>query len=224
MQNRKKLFLLAGIFALISIANSKAQVTIGSMNTPSQSSLLDLKETAGGTSTKGLLLPRVSLQSTTSPSPMSSHEKGMFVYNTATTTTGVNDVTPGVYYDDGSQWVRDNDSATPSFFYMPSILLPVETSDPAYNAVSQTFTIDLYAQYAEQFSLTQTVSSAKSPGATTPLPVYSKTELEYFITYYDNAVFSSVSVDNNGVMTYKLVSSPAFSDKTYMNIVFQVKH
>jgi len=219
----RKLFLLAGIFALMSIAKINAQVTIGSLNAPSSNALLDLKEATEGTSTKGFLLPRVSLQSTTSSYPMQSHEKGLFVYNLATTSNGANDVTPGVYYNDGNKWIKESDSATPNFFYMPSILLPVDTSNPAYNEDTQTFTIDLYSEYAAQFGLTKSTSSAKSPSATTTLPVYSNTELGYFITYYDNAVFSSVSVDNNGVMTYKLVSSPVFSEKTYMNIVFQVK-
>ena len=218
----KKIFLLAGLFALINMLTLKAQVTIGANNPPSKNALLDLKETAGGTSTKGLLLPRVSLQSTTSAYPMLNHEAGMFVYNTNSTNTGTNDVSPGIYYNDGSKWVKESGGA-PSFFYMPSIILPVDTSDPAYNSGSQSFTVDLYAKYKDQFTLTATSSPVKSPNATTPLPLYAKTELEYFVTYYDNAVFSSVSVDNNGVMTYKLVSSPVFSEKTYMNIIFQVK-
>lgn len=219
----KKILLFVGVFALISMLTIRAQVTIGSSSTPSQSALLDLKETVGGTSTRGLLLPRVALQSTISHEPMQSNENGMFVYNTATTSTGVNDVTPGIYYNNGNGWIKVTDNATPNFFYMPSVLLPVDTSDPSYDAGTQLFTIDLYAQYAAQFGLTQTASSTKSLSATTPLPVYSKTGLEYFITYYDNAVFSSVTVDNNGVLTYQLVSSPVFSDKTYMNIIFEVK-
>ena len=219
----KKTFLLAGIFALMSFTTLKAQVTIGSLNPPSNDALLDLKETTTGVSTKGLLLPRVALQSTILSNPMTNPEMGMFVYNTATTSTGANDVTPGIYYNDGSKWVKSGDVATPSFFYMPSILLPVDTSDPvAYNAVTQTFTVDLYAKYAEQFGLTQPGSSAQSPNATA-LPVYSGSELSYYIIYYDNAVFGNVSVSNSGILTYKLVSSPVFSEKTYMNIVLQVK-
>ncbi|MDR1503046.1 MAG: hypothetical protein LBT43_11400 [Prevotella sp.] len=43
---------------------TQAQVTIGSNETPNVDALLDLTETSAGTSTKGLLLPRVSLSST----------------------------------------------------------------------------------------------------------------------------------------------------------------
>jgi len=217
---------LSIIFLIVLLFNQplKAQVTIGSQNVPDGNALLDLRQnTADSLSSKGLLLPRVSLTSAISSSPLTAHVKGMFVYNTATTSTGANDVTPGVYFDDGAKWIKESDSATPTFFYMPSILLPVDASDPAYNSGNQTFTVDLYAQYAAQFGLTATASSVKSPGATASLPIYSKTQLGYYVTYFDSAVFSSVSVDNNGVITYKLVSAPVFSDKTYMNIVFEVK-
>jgi hypothetical protein len=52
---------------------------------------------------KGLLIPRVTLTSTTSTSPITTPvATSLLVYNTATT----GDVTPGYYYWDGSQWVR----------------------------------------------------------------------------------------------------------------------
>ena len=215
----KKAYLinLAIFTSLLFCLTAQAQVTIGSLNSPSENALLDLKETSTGTSTHALLLPRVALQSTISPAPMSSHEEGMCVYNTATTSTGTNDVLPGIYLNDGVKWIRMGSAL--NYFYMPSILLPLDTADPAYSA--GTFTVDLYVKYAEQYNLTLP-GSAKNPGATS-LPVYSRTELEYFIIYYDNAVFSNVAVDNNGVMTYQLVSSPVVSEKTYMNIVFKVK-
>jgi len=59
--------------------------------------LIDMQSTS-----RGLLLPRVELTSTTATAPLAAHTAGMVVYNTVT----VNDVTPGYYYDDGSKWVR----------------------------------------------------------------------------------------------------------------------
>jgi hypothetical protein len=53
---------------------------------------------------KGLLLPRLSLFLTTASTPLSSFVEGMFVYNIAT----VNDITPGIYYSDGSKWIKVN--------------------------------------------------------------------------------------------------------------------
>ena len=59
---------------------------------------------------KGLLLPRVSLKSTTSANPLKRFTKGMVVFNTST----MNDVTPGLYYCDGISWVRANTEIKPS--------------------------------------------------------------------------------------------------------------
>lgn len=58
------------------------------------------------TTNKGLLLPRLNLESTSSFSPLSSHVEGMTVYNKATAGTAPNNVTPGYYYNDGTKWVR----------------------------------------------------------------------------------------------------------------------
>jgi len=51
---------------------------------------------------KGLLIPRVALESTSSFVPLSSHVAGMLVYNTAT----AGDVTPGFYFNNGISWLR----------------------------------------------------------------------------------------------------------------------
>lgn len=51
--------------------------------------------------TKGLLIPRMALVSTTSSTPVATHVAGMIVYNTATT----GDVIPGFYFNDGSKWL-----------------------------------------------------------------------------------------------------------------------
>ncbi|WP_289663913.1 tail fiber domain-containing protein [Flavobacterium panacagri] len=74
-------------------------------NNPNKNAILDLNKT-NGTNDKGLLLPKVTLTSTTAASPMSAHVAGMHVYNTATAGTGVAAVTPGEYYNDGSKWIR----------------------------------------------------------------------------------------------------------------------
>lgn len=50
---------------------------------------------------KGLLIPRDSLISTTSFLPLAAHVAGMIVYNTKT----IADVTPGLYYNDGTKWI-----------------------------------------------------------------------------------------------------------------------
>ena len=167
-----------------------------------------------------MLFPRVALLSTTQANPLSDHVEGMTVYNTA----NVGDVTAGHYYNDGSKWIKiatEESAAVPSFFYMPSMLLPTDISDPSYNSVTEIFTINLHSNYAAQFGLTNSVS-VKDPSASV-LPVLANNKLEYFITYYDNSVFQNVSVSDTGILTYKLASTYTITEKTFMNIVFKVK-
>ena len=58
---------------------------------------------------KGLLLPRVTLTSSTSFAPLSAHVKGMIVYNTVS----AGDVPAGIYINSGTAWVRVADSSSP---------------------------------------------------------------------------------------------------------------
>jgi hypothetical protein len=76
-----------------------AQIGIGNTN-PNTDALLEIGDAT--TTTKGLLLPRVNLLATTNPSPLSTDVLGMVVYNKNT----AGDVTPGFYYNDGTNWVR----------------------------------------------------------------------------------------------------------------------
>lgn len=91
------------VLAVLLLAGSlKAQVTqlkVGdNPTTATSSSALEIEST-----NKGLLLPRVALSATTTPTLVGgSHLAGMTVYNTAT----VGDVTPGYYYDNGTAWHR----------------------------------------------------------------------------------------------------------------------
>ncbi|PHR98270.1 MAG: hypothetical protein COA80_05635 [Leeuwenhoekiella sp.] len=72
-----------------------SQVGIGTTS-PDNSSILDLSS-----SNRGLLIPRLNLVATSNTAPVSSPAEGLLVYNLAT----VNDVTPGLYYWNGSLWI-----------------------------------------------------------------------------------------------------------------------
>lgn len=90
------------LFFLLSF-NAFAQVGIGTI-TPNSNALLDINASA---KPGGLLLPRVALSAINSPAPLTNPiEPGMTVYNTATAGVGVNAVSPGFYYHNGTQWVR----------------------------------------------------------------------------------------------------------------------
>jgi len=94
-------WLLLSLFSL-----SFAQTGIGTTD-PDNNAALEVKST-----NKGILIPRIALEATTSFMPMSAHIAGMIVYNTATTSNTAsvgnppNNVSPGFYYNDGSKWLR----------------------------------------------------------------------------------------------------------------------
>ena len=99
-------FIISCLFLLFSF-NTLAQVGIGNTN-PNNDALLEIGDAT--TTTKGLLLPRVNLVNTSNFAPMTAHVQGMVVYNKNT----AGDVTPGYYYNDGSQWVRIAAASVPS--------------------------------------------------------------------------------------------------------------
>jgi acyl-[acyl carrier protein]--UDP-N-acetylglucosamine O-acyltransferase len=85
---------------------ASAQVKIGDNATSvNANSLLELEST-----TKGVLFPRVALTGTANVAPLAAHVAGMTVYNTATT----GDVTPGMYTNSGSAWVKLGASSAPA--------------------------------------------------------------------------------------------------------------
>lgn len=60
-----------------------------------------------------------------------------------------------------------------------------------------------------------------STGAPSTVPYYESDELYYYITYYDQAVFSNLSINEHGVLTYTINNNA--SPSSYMTIVFVVK-
>ena len=59
-----------------------------------------------GATNKGFLPNRVALTATNNSAPLSGHVLGMLVYNIATADTSPNNVEPGYYYNNGSQWIK----------------------------------------------------------------------------------------------------------------------
>ena len=93
----KKLNILIAAL-LVSTATLTQNVGINSTGaTPNASAMLDIVST-----NKGFLMPRVTLTGTTDITTVTSAANWLTVFNTAT----VSDVTPGMYYWDGTKWVR----------------------------------------------------------------------------------------------------------------------
>ena len=93
---KKLIATLALTISFVGPISTHAQVGIGTTS-PDSDALLEISSTD-----KGVLLPRISLSNTTNCTPLSAHVAGMFIFNTATT----GDVTPGLYYNNGTSWIR----------------------------------------------------------------------------------------------------------------------
>src|SRR5690554_1748231 len=106
IRNIATLMVLA--FAGTSIATAQvSQQKIGqNPMTINPNAVLDIES-----NNKGLLLPRLALTATDNVAPLTAHVAGMTVYNTATNGDDETAVTPGYYYNDGTQWVRIVSSA-----------------------------------------------------------------------------------------------------------------
>ncbi|HET9057167.1 MAG TPA: hypothetical protein VFN30_10010 [Chitinophagaceae bacterium] len=99
---------LITILIVIIIGNYTAlygQMKIGGVpGPPNTNALLELD--ASGTPKKGLILPKLALVSEDDPSPLTAFVEGMYVYNTATSGVSPNNVSPGIYFCDGTKWIR----------------------------------------------------------------------------------------------------------------------
>jgi hypothetical protein len=109
----KKLVIITSV-TLISFGTF-SQLKIGNNPTTINSnSILELEST-----NKGLLIPRVALQSTESATPLSAFVAGMLVYNTAT----AGDVVPGFYVSNGTTWLKLNNQTGTTYSGSTSIAL-----------------------------------------------------------------------------------------------------
>lgn len=129
--------------------------------------------------------------------------------------------------------------AAPRFFYMPAVVFNTDNQTTG----TTTLTRDLYQLYANQFNGTPhnivqgantagtaavetvnytggVVSSANATNALSSY-LFTRGELEYHITYYDQTVFEIVGITEGGVLEYKIIGEA--TPMSYMNIVFVIK-
>ncbi|MEC4034601.1 hypothetical protein [Myroides odoratimimus] len=204
----KKIYLSIAISFLATAGFAQTKIGVVGKSNPdvNTNAILELEA-----ENKGLLLPRVALTETTKANPLSAHVSGMTVYNTAT----VADVVPGFYYNDGSKWQQmvTTDNKAVKFFYMPTITFDTSVLGDG--------TKELYEEYKKQFTMTSgnAVKSTSAPAVIPHFPAAS--DLYYYVTDFDPAVFSDIVIDDNGVMTYKIIGNG--TPTSIMNIVFVVK-
>lgn len=205
------------IFYFISILTSVFAFSQVGINTIAPGSTFDVSKSTDAAVADGVLVTRMTGDELKAKDALYlANQNSALVYITAvpnpTTAKTINVKTPGFYYYDSSisQWVGafKNDNF-PKFFYMPSVLVNTSTLGVK--------TLNLYDIYSAQF----TSPPVKSAGSKGSIPTLPRTQLEYYVTYYDTALLDTVSIDANGLMSYNVKGNA--SDASFMNIVFVVK-
>lgn len=186
----------------------------------------------------GLIIPDVGMDKLNAEE----HEESTLVYysggsNSAYINQNENSTTENIgskkgfyYYDhdnnDKNDWQRIIRKAQ---FYMPSIVTPTTQGDHSIN---------LYEEYLKQYAHENVsnvdkddksiiTSSSNRPIASSvgasPLKIYKKDDLDYFVVYYDKNVFTDLNITPEGVLTYEVTAEGAknISAQTFMNIVLQ---
>ena len=224
----KKVILTIGILA--GVSSTFAQVGRVGINTDDPKATLHIKaDKDNKDNNPGLIIPDVSKDKLDTGEPVEStlvyySEGSNSAYinqNDQSTTENIGSK-KGFYYYDGTDWQRIIRKAQ---FYMPSIVTPTTVG---------THTINLYEEYIKQYadSNGSNTSNKQAPNrswniqtnnSNNSLKTYAKDDLDYFVVYYDNNVFTDLSITEDGVLTYTVTAEGAknISAQTFMNIVLQ---
>ena len=148
-------YALALFYAVGFYSYTVAQVGI---NTTSPNGILEVANPTGAT--HGIVLPRVALTATNVAGPVLNPQGGALavgtvVYNTTTTTTGSNDVYPGIYVWTGTEWFNKFTKKHQEYYTQSSFFQP--DSNAGWQNVpgltSQTFTANYTGAYKIEVSM-----------------------------------------------------------------------
>jgi len=210
MKSKKTKFMVGVSLFIISLFFTlplNAQVTIGANALPNSSAMLDIRSNDHF----GLLLPNLALISTVDATVLAGniHVPGMLVYNTAT----VNDVRPGIYYDNGTKWIRVGER----WFYMPAFKLTLTTKGGP-------FEFDLYGEYKKQFTKAGNSEFVTSNASSIidVQPTYTSGQLDYYVIAYPSDYMTITGISTAGVMTYT-VQSTNLPEGSFINVILVVK-
>lgn len=231
----KKVILTIGILA--GVSSTFAQVGRVGINTDDPKATLHIKaDKDNKDNNPGLIIPDVSKDKLDTGEPVEStlvyySEGSNSAYinqNTGSTTENIGSK-KGFYYYDGTDWQRIIRKAQ---FYMPSIVTPTTVG---------THKIDLYEEYIKQYADSNGTNTSKghapsrswniqTNNSNNSLKTYKRDDLDYFVVYYDNNVFTKLSITGDedtekgaGVLEYTVTDQSAknISAQTFMNIVLQ---
>jgi hypothetical protein len=106
--------------------------------------------------------------------------------------------------------IEMNTAKSSRIFYPPALVVDASSTGSK--------TLDLHQEYIDLFGSPAVVSS----GAPSTIPTYNQDELYYYVTDYDNSIFSGLSIDANGLLSYTVDAVPT-DNCAILNVVFVVK-
>ncbi len=140
----------------------------------------------------------------------SDHGTGTTYLDTASSTTPADiDYVLGVNSD--GDVLEMNTAKSSKVFYPPPIVVDV-------SATGTGFTLNLHKSYMDLYA----APAVASLGAPTAIPSYASDELYYYVIEYDNSIFSGVSIDADGILSYNIDDTPADNCSVF-TVVFVVK-
>ena len=100
-------------------------------------------------SDKGILIPRVALSSRLDTATIDPAQvEGLWVYNTATAGSGNNRVTPGMYFWDGSEWIRIYNRGYSEQFFQTAMVRPQnQTTEYTLTGLDQEIVVPVTGTY-----------------------------------------------------------------------------
>lgn len=143
------------VFVVLFVSTSSTVLSQAGINTTSPNGILEVNS-----STHGIVLPRVALTSSMLEAPVINPQGGEIpvgtvVYNTNTTSTGTDDVYPGVYVWSGTEWFPKFAKKHAQFFVQSSFFQP--SSSAGYQNVpginNQTFQAKYSGTYKIEVSM-----------------------------------------------------------------------
>ncbi|WP_121908032.1 hypothetical protein [Ulvibacter antarcticus] len=160
--NQSRLFLIVPILFICFVGSAQS---VG-INTTTPNGVLDINS-----ANSGFVLPRVVLTSTVLQAPIVNPQggnipQGTTVYNTSTTSTGANDVFPGMYVWSGTQWQSQFEKKQRLLYEQSSLDMLTSASSSFTNVTglsSKTFTPDYTGFYKVSVNVNFAGGNAKVP-------------------------------------------------------------
>jgi len=224
----KKVIFVILAFVVMGITHSVAQVTIGTIDKPHAT--LDVRSNGTTTnSSDGILAPKLTGDQLAGKTDATygADQDGALIYVTEAaspanqTGRNVNLTTPGYYYFQydattpaNSIWVPVGKSKA-EWFYMPPSLIDTDAGSHKQ--------INLWSRYNQSITSMATtppltIKSSNSPDLSTFCPALTANDYYYYVVGYDTELFSNITINSQGVMTYD--SSGNVTDDSFINIIF----